>query len=94
MYIVYASKSMTFIAHRLLIQDCVCTEMLVIVWPTNDPTHNLCEIYGEAVNEKYFSAKQSEAELPIFQPRLEPRVISTFSRKKMQDYDLVSAAGD
>ena len=30
-YIVYASKSMMFIAHRLFIQGCMCTDMLGII---------------------------------------------------------------
>ena len=48
----------------------------------------------EAVDEKYFSAEPSEGEMRIFQPRLEPCLSSTFSRKKMLDSDSVSAAGD
>ena len=39
------------------------TEMLVIVSPTNDPTYNVCEIYGLAVDEIYFSAKQNKTEM-------------------------------
>ena len=38
----YASKSMAFIVLRLLIQDCMCTEVLGNVSPTSyDPKHVL-----------------------------------------------------